>query len=69
MARESASKVAFTCKDQAEKALASIGVSIRNVKTQELRSFVEIMRDLNAVWGDLAETTKNRVAVSVTALV
>lgn len=54
---------------KAEKALASIGVSIRNVKTQELRSFVDIMRDLNEVWGDLAETTRNRVAVSVTALV
>ena len=45
-----------------EKALASIGVAIRNLETNEMRGFKEIMSELHDKFYDLDEATQSYVA-------
>lgn len=45
-----------------EKALASIGVSIRNLETNEMRNFKDIIQDVHDRFYDLDEATQSYVA-------
>ena len=52
-----------------EKALAKIGVNIRNLETNEMRDFRDIIQDLNSKFDDLDEATQSYIAESVSATV
>ena len=52
-----------------EKALAKIGVNIRNLETNEMRDFRDIIQDLNNKFDDLDEATQSYIAESVSATV
>ena len=61
-------EVAFVSKNK-EKALAKIGVNIRNLETNEMRDFRDIIQDLNNKFDDLDEATQSYIAESVSATV
>ena len=61
-------EVAFVSKNK-EKALASIGIGIRNLETNEMRDFRDIIQDLDDKFGDLDEATQSYIAESVSATV
>ena len=50
-----------------EKALAKIGVNIRNLETNEMRDFKDIIQDLNSKFDDLDEATQSYIAENVSA--
>ena len=52
-----------------EKALASIGIGIRNLETNEMRDFRDIIQDLDDKFGDLDEATQSYIAENVSATV
>ena len=52
-----------------EKALAKIGVNIRNLETNEMRDFKDIIQDLNSKFDDLDEATQSYIAENVSATV
>lgn len=52
-----------------EKALASVGIGIRNLETNEMRDFRDIIQELSDKFGDLDEATQSYIAESVSATV
>ena len=61
-------EVAFVSKNK-EKALASIGVSIRDLETNKMRDFQDIIKDLSEKFGDLDDATQSYIAENVSATV
>lgn len=52
-----------------EKALARIGVNIRNLETNEMRNFKDIIQDVHDKFYDLDEATQSYIAETVSATV
>ena len=44
-----------------EKALRGVGVQVRNLRTGEVRSFIDIMDDLAKIWDDLTDSLRGAI--------